>query len=492
MARPDPRQGARAVPRRRALGRPRLPRSSTCRPAPATSRWRSPACCRRPRCSWSRRPRRARRRSRRASPTWPAARTSRCSASSRTCTRSSRPTARATRSSDRVAAAGSPRSPARRSSARSRSTRAVSEGGDIGKPVVLAHPELPAARALTEIARRIVEELLPPVEMAGCTARMFDLVEKLAPAAELARLNRPRREQALVFGEVAEQYDRARPSYPDALFDTVIEYGELRPGDAALEIGAGTGKATRGFAGRGLAVHALEPSPGMARVLRATGVDGRGDDVRGVDRRTRARSACVFAAQAWHWVPDADRYEKVAAALAPGGTLALFWNKSAGGQARSAPTTTRPTASTRPRSRARSATWELDRTLDRDRRERRAARPRPSACSRGTAAYTTARVAERCSGRTPTTGCSPDDATRAAARRGRPRDRRARRPRRHHVRRRRCTSRDAPLTDSVGDPQRDRGLDARRGTRRCGGREQRADERADRRPRRSRTPEPGT
>jgi ATP-binding protein involved in chromosome partitioning len=59
---------------------------------------------------------------------------------------------------------------------------AVSEGGDVGKPVVLAHPELPAADALTEVARRIVEELLPPVEMAGCTARMFDLVEKLAPA----------------------------------------------------------------------------------------------------------------------------------------------------------------------------------------------------------------------------------------------------------------------------------------------------------------------
>jgi ATP-binding protein involved in chromosome partitioning len=61
---------------------------------------------------------------------------------------------------------------------------AVSEGGDVGKPIVLAHPELPAATALTDVARQIVEELLPPVEMAGCTARMFDLVQKLAPASE--------------------------------------------------------------------------------------------------------------------------------------------------------------------------------------------------------------------------------------------------------------------------------------------------------------------
>ena len=61
---------------------------------------------------------------------------------------------------------------------------AVSQGGDVGKPVVISHPDLAAAKALNDIARQIVEELLPPVEMAGCTARMFDLVQKLAPAAE--------------------------------------------------------------------------------------------------------------------------------------------------------------------------------------------------------------------------------------------------------------------------------------------------------------------
>ena len=61
---------------------------------------------------------------------------------------------------------------------------AVSEGGDVGQPVVLTHPDLPAARAFTEIARKIVEELLPPVEMAGCTARMLELIDKLAPVPD--------------------------------------------------------------------------------------------------------------------------------------------------------------------------------------------------------------------------------------------------------------------------------------------------------------------
>ncbi len=59
---------------------------------------------------------------------------------------------------------------------------AVSEGGDTGKPVVLGHPESAAARELTAIAERIVTELLPPVEMASCTARIFDMVNKLSAA----------------------------------------------------------------------------------------------------------------------------------------------------------------------------------------------------------------------------------------------------------------------------------------------------------------------
>jgi ATP-binding protein involved in chromosome partitioning len=61
---------------------------------------------------------------------------------------------------------------------------AVSEGGDAGRPVVLAHPESAAARELNDIAARLVDELLPPVEMAGCTARMFELAQKLTPAVD--------------------------------------------------------------------------------------------------------------------------------------------------------------------------------------------------------------------------------------------------------------------------------------------------------------------
>jgi SAM-dependent methyltransferase len=134
------------------------------------------------------------------------------------------------------------------------------------------------------------------------------------------------RPQRLVFGEIAEQYDRARPSYPDALFDTVLAYGGLKAGDATLEIGAGTGKATRGFLARGLDVHALEPSPGMGAVLRERGVAVEQATFEAWNPAGRT-FRLVYAAQAWHWIQGADRYEKVASLLASGGTVALFWNK---------------------------------------------------------------------------------------------------------------------------------------------------------------------
>ncbi|MEM9562451.1 MAG: P-loop NTPase [Actinomycetota bacterium] len=56
----------------------------------------------------------------------------------------------------------------------------VSTGGDEGSPAALA--DGPAAAAFADIARRVIDEIAPPVEMAGCTARMFDLAEEALAA----------------------------------------------------------------------------------------------------------------------------------------------------------------------------------------------------------------------------------------------------------------------------------------------------------------------
>ncbi len=60
---------------------------------------------------------------------------------------------------------------------------AVSTGGDNGEPAALGNGS--AAKVFAAIASRIVEEISPPVEMASCTARLFDAVEEALDAAGL-------------------------------------------------------------------------------------------------------------------------------------------------------------------------------------------------------------------------------------------------------------------------------------------------------------------
>ena len=75
---------------------------------------------------------------------------------------------------------------------------AVSSGGDIGRPVALDAPDSPAGRAFADLAARIVDELLPPIEMAGCTARLLDLVGQIDRPDALTDANEPGPEPGLV------------------------------------------------------------------------------------------------------------------------------------------------------------------------------------------------------------------------------------------------------------------------------------------------------
>ena len=55
----------------------------------------------------------------------------------------------------------------------------VVEGGDNGVPVVRAHPDSPAAAAISETAKRLTE-LVPPAADETCTSRIAILAEQLA------------------------------------------------------------------------------------------------------------------------------------------------------------------------------------------------------------------------------------------------------------------------------------------------------------------------
>jgi SAM-dependent methyltransferase len=135
-----------------------------------------------------------------------------------------------------------------------------------------------------------------------------------------------RRDRAESFGSVAEEYDRFRPSYPDALLD---DLAALRPA-SVLDIGCGTGKAARALAERGLDVLGLEVDARMAAVARRHGVPVEVSAFETWDDRDRSFDL-IIAAQAWHWIDPVAGPAKAARLLRPGGTLALFWNHEDGG-----------------------------------------------------------------------------------------------------------------------------------------------------------------
>ncbi|MEU9799000.1 class I SAM-dependent methyltransferase [Streptomyces sp. NPDC051000] len=131
-------------------------------------------------------------------------------------------------------------------------------------------------------------------------------------------------DRALSFGAMAQAYERFRPGYPDRLFDMVAAYAG-HPLRTALEIGAGTGKATRLFARRGVAVTATEPDGAMLAELREH-VPAHVRTVRAAfeDVPSGERYGLVYAAAALHWTRAEGRWSRVAGLLEPGGVFASF------------------------------------------------------------------------------------------------------------------------------------------------------------------------
>jgi SAM-dependent methyltransferase len=130
--------------------------------------------------------------------------------------------------------------------------------------------------------------------------------------------------RALSFGAAAEAYEQFRPGYPAELFDTVMTYAG-QPIRTALEIGAGTGKATRLFAQGGIAVTATDPDAAMLTELRQhVPADVRTAQAAFEDLRPGLSYGLVYAAAALHWTSPQGRWPRMAALVAPGGVFASF------------------------------------------------------------------------------------------------------------------------------------------------------------------------
>ena len=137
------------------------------------------------------------------------------------------------------------------------------------------------------------------------------------------------------FGQDAERYDRARPGYPAELFADLARLAGLGPRSRVLEIGCGTGQATRALAQHGCAVVAVELSPEMAAVARRNLRDFPRVTVEVCPfeewRPPATPFDLVLSATAFHWIDPAIRVGKAAAVLRPGGSLALIHSEHVAG-----------------------------------------------------------------------------------------------------------------------------------------------------------------
>lgn len=130
--------------------------------------------------------------------------------------------------------------------------------------------------------------------------------------------------RGLLLGTAAESYERFRLGYPDEVVDRTLGYAG-RPVESAVEVGAGTGKATRAFASRGIRVTALEPDQGMFTVLERETYGMPVSPVQATfEQYAGEPTDLVYAAASWHWTDPATRWTRTADLLAPGGVVAVF------------------------------------------------------------------------------------------------------------------------------------------------------------------------
>ena len=135
-------------------------------------------------------------------------------------------------------------------------------------------------------------------------------------------------EQRFAFDPIADIYKAARPDYPEALIEDVVSYADLKQSDKILEVGCGTGQATKSFAKRNFSILAIDPGPEMLR--------GARESLAGFSNveflettfeawpATQGEFRLIVAAQSWHWVSAEVRFVKAAEVLSPEGSLAIF------------------------------------------------------------------------------------------------------------------------------------------------------------------------
>jgi len=132
----------------------------------------------------------------------------------------------------------------------------------------------------------------------------------------------------LTFDQQAQLYHEIRPRYPEALFDTLVNVAALSPQARLVEIGPGTGQATRPLAKRGYQITAIELGSALADVARhelrpypnIQVVTGAFEEI----DLPADTFDLVYAATAFHWIRPELRYVKPHHLLKASGHLAVI------------------------------------------------------------------------------------------------------------------------------------------------------------------------
>lgn len=129
------------------------------------------------------------------------------------------------------------------------------------------------------------------------------------------------------FEEVAELYERVRPSYPDEAVTWLADQLGIDATSTVLDLGAGTGKLTRVLIGRTAHVIAVEPGPEMLAQLRravpdAEAILGAAEAIPLPDDAVDA----VVCGQSFHWFRTDEALHEIQRVLRAGGGLGLIWN----------------------------------------------------------------------------------------------------------------------------------------------------------------------
>lgn len=137
-----------------------------------------------------------------------------------------------------------------------------------------------------------------------------------------------RKEGRQLFGSDPAGYDTARPGHPDRVYDMLVERCGLGPGTSVLEIGPGTGQATRRLLELGAdPIIAVEPDPILAEYLTDRTSDRVDVIIAPLEEADlpASRFDLAVAASSFHWVEENVGLSKLRATLCPGGWVALWW-----------------------------------------------------------------------------------------------------------------------------------------------------------------------